>query len=82
MEGPGQAVLALLPGFSQAGDDVAVRIALHQGVDNVGSHGELVGGAGGQVVQAGHFAAVQRGIGGLLPRQSAGHADEQRQAQQ
>ena len=62
MEGPGEAVFALFPAFRRAGNDVAVGVIFHEGVDGVGADFQLVGRAAHQVVHGGHFAGIQRAV--------------------
>ena len=77
MEGPGQAVVADLPGFRQAGNDLAGRVVLHQGVYHVGAHRLIPGGGGGQIVEGGNLASIEGGVGFLSVSHGGGQAAQQ-----
>ena len=63
VEGPLGHVLVALPALGQRRNDVAVAVIFHKAVHHVGADGVLVGGGGGQVVQGGDFAGIQRAEG-------------------
>ena len=68
VEGPGQAVRGVFPAQRKAGDDVAVGVVLHEGVDDVGRHLLVPLLGSDQVVQRrdlrGVQVAVDHGFGG------------------
>ena len=75
LEGPGQLVGGAFPGLSQAGDQLADVVVLHQSIDDVGANGLIPGGAGGQVVEGRDFAAIKGRVDRFL--RHSGHAGQQ-----
>ena len=83
MEGPGQAVGAGFPAFSQAGLKLPIPVGFNQRINQVRKQPKLAGGSGGQIIQCCHFAAVQGAICLFLcqRRCSGGQSQEQREQQ-
>ena len=62
VEGPDGGVLVGFPGGCQSGLDIPQGIVFHQAVHHVGQDHQLVGGAGGQIVQGGNLGGIQRSV--------------------
>ena len=62
VERPGEAVFAFFPAFGCAGNDVAERVVLYEGVDGVRADFQFVSGTADQIVHRGHFAGIQRAV--------------------
>ena len=82
LEGVGQVRLVIFPAFRQGRLHLAVLVVLHQGVDDIGGHRELVGRRGDQIVERSEFTRIQRAVSGAFRSgRHHGHAQGNGQAQ-